>query len=51
MRHQDLGYVANAMIVWQVPEDRIESVGRIMAGFPEVTHCYQRPVVPACLAL
>lgn len=44
VRHQDLGYAANAMIVWQVPEDRIESVGSIMAGFPEVTHCYQRPV-------
>jgi DNA-binding Lrp family transcriptional regulator len=36
--------VANAMIVWQVPEDRIEDVGVIMASFPEVTHCYQRPV-------
>jgi DNA-binding Lrp family transcriptional regulator len=44
VRHQDLGYVANAMIVWQVPEDRIEEVGLIMAGFQEVTHCYQRPV-------
>ncbi len=46
MRHQDLGYVANAMIVWQVPEDRIEEVGGIMAGFQEVTHCYQRPAYP-----
>ncbi len=46
VRHQDLGYVANAMIVWQVPEERIEEVGRIMAGFPEVTHCYQRPAYP-----
>ena len=46
VRHQDLGYVANAMIVWQVPEERIESVGAIMAGFPEVTHCYQRPAYP-----
>ena len=46
VRHQDLGYVANAMIVWQVPEERIEEVGGIMAGFPEVTHCYQRPAYP-----
>jgi DNA-binding Lrp family transcriptional regulator len=46
MRHQDLGYMANAMIVWQVPEDRIEEVGGIMAGFQEVTHCYQRPAYP-----
>jgi DNA-binding Lrp family transcriptional regulator len=46
VRHQDLGYVANAMIVWQVPEERIEEVGGIMAGFQEVTHCYQRPSFP-----
>lgn len=43
VRHQDLGYVANAMVVWQVPEERIEEVGRLMATFGEVSHCYQRP--------
>lgn len=46
VRHQDLGYVANAMIVWQVPEERIEEVGELMAGFQEVTHCYQRSARP-----
>jgi DNA-binding Lrp family transcriptional regulator len=46
VKHQDLGYVANAMIVWQVPDERIEEVGGIMAGFQEVTHCYQRPAYP-----
>ncbi len=43
VRHQDLGYTANAMVVWEVPEERIEEVGRLMAAFDEVTHCYQRP--------
>ncbi|SHJ67154.1 siroheme decarboxylase subunit beta [Desulfofundulus thermosubterraneus] len=43
VRHQDLGYVSNAMVVWQVPEERIEEVGRLMASFDEVSHCYQRP--------
>ncbi len=46
VRHQDLGYVANAMIVWEVPEDRVDEVGEIMAGFQEVTHCYRRPAYP-----
>lgn len=46
VNHQELGYVANAMIVWRVPEDRIDEVGEIMAGFQEVTHCYQRPAYP-----
>lgn len=46
VRHQDLGYVANAMVVWDVPESQVEESGRIMAGFTEVTHCYQRPRHP-----
>ncbi len=46
VKHQDVGYVANAMVVWPVPEERIMEVGRAMASFPEVTHCYNRPSVP-----
>lgn len=46
VRHQDLGYVANAMVVWDVPDDRVLDTGRKMAGFAEVTHCYQRPRRP-----
>jgi DNA-binding Lrp family transcriptional regulator len=46
VRHQDLGYVANAMVVWDVPEHRIQEVGSVMASFEEVTHCYQRPRHP-----
>ncbi len=46
VRHQDLGFVSNAMVVWQVPEERIEEVGRLMATFDEVSHCYQRPARP-----
>lgn len=42
VRHQDLGFVANAMVVWNVPDHRVREVGPIMAGFEEVTHCYQR---------
>ncbi|MEW5898108.1 MAG: Lrp/AsnC family transcriptional regulator [Bacillota bacterium] len=46
VRHQDLGYVANAMVVWQVPDERVREAGRIMASFPEVTHCYERVCAP-----
>ena len=42
LRHQEAGYSANAMVAWLVPDDRLEEVGRAMAGFREVTHCYQR---------
>ena len=46
IKHEKTGIIANAMGVWTCPEDRVEEVGPIMASFPEVSHCYQRPSVP-----
>ena len=42
LRHQEAGFSSNAMVAWIVPEERIESVGKTMARFRAVTHCYQR---------
>jgi siroheme decarboxylase len=42
IRHQKSGFNANAMVAWQVAEDRIEAVGRVMASFEAVSHCYRR---------
>ena len=42
VRHQKAGFIRNTMVVWAVPEDRCEAVGKMLAAFPEVTHCYQR---------
>lgn len=44
--HQNAGYTANGMSVWEVPESRIEEVGQKMATFSEVSHCYHRPPLP-----
>jgi DNA-binding Lrp family transcriptional regulator len=44
LRHRDAGFVANGMIVWRVPEDQIEPVGAKLGAFPQISHCYQRPV-------
>lgn len=44
--HRAIGITANAMCTWNVPDDKIEEVGAIMAGFNEVTHCYERPRYP-----
>ena len=41
--HRRMGYRANAMGVWQVPDERIEEVGQAMAAFRSVSHCYLRP--------
>jgi siroheme decarboxylase len=42
IRHRNSGFSANAMVVWRVPEEKIDQVGRAMANFKEVTHCYHR---------
>ncbi len=44
--HRKIGIDANAMCVWKVPKERVDEVGNIMAGFEEVTHCYERPTYP-----
>ncbi len=44
--HRAIGITANAMCTWNVPEENVEEIGAIMAGFPEVTHCYERPRYP-----
>jgi siroheme decarboxylase len=42
LRHRNSGFSANAMVVWLIPEDKIEETGQAMASFKEVTHCYYR---------
>ena len=42
LRHQEAGFSSNAMVAWVVPDQRIDEVGKILANFREVTHCYQR---------
>ncbi|WP_415282757.1 Lrp/AsnC family transcriptional regulator [Candidatus Nitrososphaera sp. FF02] len=46
LRHRDAGFVANGMVVWNVPEDKVDSTGFALAAFPQVSHCYRRPVYP-----
>ena len=46
LRHRDVGFIANGMIVWKVPEDQISEVGQKLGAFPQVSHCYQRPSYP-----
>jgi len=43
VRHRELGYRANAMVVWDIPDDQVERIGELLAGETCVTLCYQRP--------
>ena len=42
LRHQQAGFKANAMIAWKTPEDSVTEMGKTLARFREVTHCYHR---------
>jgi DNA-binding Lrp family transcriptional regulator len=42
LRHRNSGFSANAMVVWRIPDEKIEEMGRVMASYREVTHCYHR---------
>lgn len=42
VRHRRLGYAANAMVVWDVPDAQASDDGRRLAADPAVTLCYRR---------
>lgn len=46
VRHRELGFRANAMVVWDVPDGIASQMGRRISGFPFVTLCYRRPRRP-----
>lgn len=43
VRHRALGYRANGMAAFDVPDERADEAGRRLAERPEATHCYRRP--------
>ncbi|NVO25363.1 Lrp/AsnC family transcriptional regulator [Donghicola mangrovi] len=45
VRHRAVGWTSNAMVVWEVPEDRMVAAGTALAQVPGVTLCYQRRTV------
>lgn len=46
VRHHELGYRANAMVVWQVPVEQAGRFGHCLRQASDVTLCYQREASP-----
>jgi len=46
LRHRQAGFTANGMIVWKIPEEKVDEKGLKIASFPQVSHCYRRPIYP-----
>ena len=44
--HYRLGYTANGMSVWDVPDEAISAAGRQIGALDFVSHCYHRPRHP-----
>lgn len=42
VRHHELGFTANAMLVHDIPDETVQAIGRNLAGDPAVTLCYRR---------
>ena len=51
LRHQRVGFACNIMVAWRVPEGMSEAArdaaGELLAGHPQVSHCYWRPSTAA----
>jgi len=43
LNHRKAGFNANAMVVWDVDEEKGEEIGENAAAFSAVSHCYLRP--------
>lgn len=43
LRHRKAGFSSGAMVVWAVPEDQVDRIGRELACRQEISHCYERP--------
>jgi len=41
--HYALGYKANGMSVWNVPDKHVQAMGKLIGALDFVSHCYHRP--------
>jgi siroheme decarboxylase len=42
VRHRELGFKANAMVVWDIPDHAVGEMGKQIGQFDFVTLCYRR---------
>lgn len=43
VKHRQLGYNANAMVVWNIPDNQVDELGARISQASYVNLCYQRP--------
>ncbi len=40
-----IGYLANALVAWKVPQHRVQEIGKLFSKYTEISHCYERESV------
>ncbi len=46
LRHREVGFRANVLVAWVVPQEKLDDIAQQMASHPAVTHCYDRTTAP-----
>ncbi len=46
LAHRRVGFSANGMACFTIPEDKIDDIGQDLAKSPDISHCYHRPALP-----
>ncbi len=46
VRHHELGYNENAMVVWDVSDQQVQLIGEKIKAYPFITLCYRRSRQP-----
>jgi len=41
--HYALGYTANGMSTWDIPDEKVKEIGEKIGALDFVSHCYERP--------
>lgn len=43
VKHRQLGYKANAMVVWNISDNDVDAIANVLALRSEISLCYRRP--------
>jgi len=45
IKPNNIGFSANALVAWKVPENRVQDIGAYLSKYQEISHCYERKPV------
>jgi DNA-binding Lrp family transcriptional regulator len=45
LKPNNIGFLANALVAWKVPESRVQEAANYLSKYQEISHCYERKPV------